>query len=93
VKLTNRIKQSILLLCILSVTYYADAQTTLSQELQAERAVEELKDKGIAEDEVKKALKKKGIDLDNLKPEQLATLEEDIKLVVSELESEKGDTA
>ncbi len=92
-KLTNRIKQSILLLCILSVTYYADAQTTLSQELQAERAVEELKDKGIAEDEVKKALKKKGIDLDNLKPEQLATLEEDIKLVVSELESEKGDTA
>lgn len=92
-KLTNRIKRSILLLCILSVTYYADAQTTLSQELQAERAVEELKDKGIAEDEVKKALKKKGIDLDNLKPEQLATLEEDIKLVVSELEEEKNDTA
>jgi protein involved in polysaccharide export with SLBB domain len=93
VKLTNRIKQSILLLCILSVAYSADAQVSSSSEVQAERARQELEKKGIAEDEVKSRLLKKGIDLDNLKPEQLADLEENIQLVVTELEAEKNDTA
>ena len=68
------------------------AQVTLSQELQAERAKEELKDKGVAEDEVKNRLKDKGIDLDNLRPEQLPSLEDEIKAVVAELEAEQADT-
>ena len=92
-KVTNKIIPSILLLCILSVSYFADAQVSSSSDVQAERARQELEKKGIAEDEVKNRLKAKGIDLDNLKPEQLADLEENIQLVVSELEEESRDTS
>ncbi len=69
------------------------AQVTLTQELQAEKAKQELEVKDIAEDEVKEALKKKGIDIDNLRPEQLPTLEDEIKQVVTELEAAKSDSA
>jgi len=82
----------LLFFCLLSVTYHADAQISSALEVQAERACQELDDKGIAKDEVKQALQKKGIDLDNLKPEQLVTLEDDIQLVVSDFEDEKNDT-
>ncbi|MFT6111513.1 MAG: protein involved in polysaccharide export with SLBB domain [Bacteroidia bacterium] len=90
-KFTTRLKQSIFFLCLLSVTYQADAQTSSSSGIQADNAIEQLENRGINGDEVKKALKKKGIDLDNLRPEQVATLEDDIKLVVTELEAESND--
>lgn len=71
----------------------ASVGQSLTQELQAEKAKKELEDKGIAEDEVKAKLKEKGIDLDNLRPEQLPSLEEEIKAVVAEIEQEKSDTS
>lgn len=81
------------LLVLLLLSNQTQAQTTLSDELRADKAKQELEDKGIAEDQVKAKLKEKGIDLDNLRPEQLPTLEDDIKSVVRALEKEKNDTA
>lgn len=49
-----------------------------------------LAEKNIDEDEVKRRLKAKGIDLDNVRPDQLAGLEEQIKQVVAEIESEQA---
>lgn len=85
-------KKEAFLIVLLTLGLSGYAQTTLTQELQAEKAKEELEDKGIAEDEVKARLKAKGIDLDNLRPEQLPTLEDEIKAVVTEIENEKSDT-
>lgn len=81
------------LIGLLVVSIPSFAQVTLSQELQAEKARQELKGKGVAEDEVKKRLEEKGIDLDNLRPEQLPTLEDEIKAVVAEIEAEQADTS
>ncbi|MGB0851530.1 MAG: polysaccharide biosynthesis/export family protein, partial [Bacteroidia bacterium] len=83
-----RVLLSLVFLCTLSSIY---AQTTLTQELQADKAKKELENKGVEEDEIKAALLKKGIDLDNLKPEQIPGLEDEIKKVVTELESQKGE--
>ncbi len=74
------------MLTVSSVVY---AQSSLLQERQAEKAKQELVDKGIADDEVKARLLEKDIDLDNLQPEQLPTLEDEIKKVVAEIEAEK----
>ena len=84
-------KYLFLMVCLCGFSWsYAQ---TLTQELQAEEAKEKLTDAGIPEDEVKARLKEKGIDLDNLRPEQLPNLEEDIKIVVAEIEAEKADTS
>ena len=92
-KKTQKLLVFTLLVGLLVLSIPTLAQVTLSQELQAEKARQELKDKGVAEDEVKKRLEEKGIDLDNLRPEQLPTLEDEIKAVVAEIEAEQADTS
>ena len=87
---TRMYKYLFLMVCLCGFAW-SNAQT-LTQESQAEEAKEKLADAGIPEDEVKARLKEKGIDLDNLRPEQLPSLEEDIKVVVAEIEAEKADT-
>ncbi len=78
----------LLLLLVLSVSSYA--QISQVPAFQAEQAKQKLADKGIAEDEVKAKLKARGIDLDNLRPEQLPTLEDEIRLAVAEIEKEES---
>ncbi len=83
----------IILITVFALHTSANAQVTQLAKVQAEKAKQELQDKGIEEDEVKSRLKKKGIDLDNLRPEQLPTLDEDIKLVITEIKAEQSDTS
>ncbi|MDB4161953.1 SLBB domain-containing protein [Bacteroidia bacterium] len=85
----NNILKTLIVLLILTVSSLVYGQSSLSTELQAEKAQQGLKNKGISDDEVKARLLDKGIDLDNLKPEQLPTLEDEIKKVVTEIEAEK----
>jgi protein involved in polysaccharide export with SLBB domain len=86
----NNILKTLIVLLILTVSSVVYGQSSLSKELQAEKAQQGLANKGISDDEVKARLLKKGIDLDNLKPEQLSTLEDEIRKVVTEIEAEKN---
>ena len=89
---TQRYIRIIAFFLVLITCSRVDAQISLTDNLNAEQAQEDLVDKGISEDEVKIRLKAKGIDLDNLKPEQLPTLQDEINEVLSEIESEQSDT-
>lgn len=86
----NNILKTLIVLLVLTASSVVYGQSSLSKELQAEKAQQELVDKGISDDEVKTRLLDKGIDLDNLKPEQLPSLEDEIKKVVTEIEAEKN---
>jgi hypothetical protein len=57
---------------------------------QVKEAQKALAEKGIPEDEVRKRLLAQGIDLDNIKPGQMAGLEDKIKAIVTEIEKEQG---
>jgi len=57
---------------------------------QVKEAQKALAEKGIPEDEVRKRLLAQGIDLDNIKPGQMAGLEDKIKAIVAEIELEQG---
>ena len=65
----------IIMFLLLAFTAIASAQISQIPVAQAEQAKQKLADKGIAEDEAQKRLKAKGIDLDNLRLEQLPSLE------------------
>lgn len=57
---------------------------------QIKEAQKALAEKGIPEDEVRKRLLAQGIDLDNIKPGQMAGLEDKIKAIVADIEKEQG---
>jgi protein involved in polysaccharide export with SLBB domain len=67
------------------------AQVAIAQVPTLDPAVarEELQKRGLNEDEVRAKLQQRGIDIDNITPEQLPTLERTLQEVVSEIEAEK----
>jgi len=56
---------------------------------QLEQGREILDQRNISEDEVKKRLLERGIDLDNLRPDQVAGLQNEIEEVIAEIEAEQ----
>jgi len=66
----------------------ADAQVYQADQIAA--AQSELAEAGVDQDEVKRRLRAKGIDLDNIQPEQVGSLVEDIKGVIEEIKSEQN---
>ena len=49
----------------------------------------ELRKRGLNQDEVRKRLEEKGIDLDNIRPQDLPRVQKQIEEIVAELEKEK----
>ena len=82
--------QRILILITLLLVFgiESNAQTASPSDVSAGK--QELADKDISEQEIKDKLMTKGIDLDNLKPSQLPTIEADIQQVILEIEQEKS---
>lgn len=62
------------------------AQTPLPNEAEAR---EELKSRGISEEDFRARMREKGYDLDNIQPEQLPTLENVVEATLTELEQDK----
>lgn len=85
---TLNIKHLLLSVLLLTVTL-ATAQTNPVLEAQAKAAI---KAKGLDETEVRKRLAEKGIDIDNVTPEQLPQLQPTIEAVIAAMEAEKKDT-
>jgi protein involved in polysaccharide export with SLBB domain len=84
----NLLKRTLVLiplLLVLSIVTYA--QTASPADVN--KAKQELGDRGISEQEIKAKLMTKGIDLDNLKPSQLPTIEADIQQAIVEIEQDK----
>ncbi|MCB9262662.1 MAG: SLBB domain-containing protein [Flavobacteriales bacterium] len=63
------------------------AQTYSDAEIEAAQSA--LSEAGVDEDELKVRLKAKGIDLDNIRPDQLPSLEREIKATVEEMKAEQ----
>ncbi len=61
------------------------------QQDQIEAAQAALAESGVEQDEVKRRLRAKVIDLDNIQPDQLSTLEAEIRSVVKEIQQEQED--
>ncbi len=61
------------------------------QQNQIEAAQAALAESGVEQDEVKRRLRAKVIDLDNIQPDQLSTLEAEIRSVVKEIQQEQED--
>lgn len=85
----NLLKRTLILITLLLVFgIESNAQTASPSDVSA--AKQELADKDISEQEIKDNLMTKGIDLDNLKPSQLPTIEADIQQAILEIEQEKS---
>lgn len=65
--------------------------TQVYQTEQIAAAQTALAESGVEQDEVKRRLRAKGIDLDNLSPDQLTSLEQEIRTVVEEIKSEQAN--
>ena len=63
-----------LLYILVLLMSFTTVQSQVYQEDQIEAAQAALADAGVEQDEVKRRLRAKGIDLDNIQPEQLGTL-------------------
>lgn len=81
-------KQLFIAICLIFTGLKLQAQVVDPSEVQAARAA--LSERNVDEDEVKRRLKAKGIDLDNIQPDQLPGLEDEIKTVIAEIESEQA---
>ncbi|MBO6518067.1 MAG: SLBB domain-containing protein [Bacteroidia bacterium] len=66
-------------------------QSQVLQEDQIQAAQNALAEDDISEDEVRRRLLDRGIDLDNVQPDQLSTLEQEIQDVIDEIKDERGD--
>ncbi|MFT5725700.1 MAG: protein involved in polysaccharide export with SLBB domain [Bacteroidia bacterium] len=77
-----------ILILLLSLT---PVQGQVNQQDQIDAAQAALADAGVEQDEVKRRLRAKGIDLDNIQPNQLGTLEAEIRAVVEEIQQEQSD--
>jgi hypothetical protein len=76
----NLLQRKLILITLLLVFGIdSNAQTASPSDVSA--AKKELANKDISEQEIKDKLMTKGIDLDNLKPSQLPTIEADIQQV------------
>ena len=78
-----------LLLLIFSVCGLASFAQTVNP-ADKEKAEQVLSQKDISEEEIKAKLLQKGIDLDNLQPSQLSTIEFQIQQAIREIEMERG---
>ncbi len=76
----------ILLVFLLLVSGVTTAQNKQAIEQQARSIIQS---KGLDENEVKARLQQRGIDIDNVSPEQLLQLQPQIEAVISEMEAEK----
>ena len=85
-------KQILSLLCCFSFFIILHAQQTVPPQVQ-QQAREELKRRGIDESEVRTRLMQRGIDLDNVTPEQLPSLQPTLEAVIQEIEQEKAAAA
>ena len=74
---------------LLLFTFRTTAQTNPQLEAQARAAIQA---KGLDETEVRKRLLEKGVDIDNVTPEQLPQLQPTIEAVIAEMEAEKTPT-
>ena len=70
---------------------FTSVKSQVYQQDQIEAAQAALADAGVEQDEVKRRLRAKGIDLDNIQSEQLGTLEAKIRAVVEEIQQEQAD--
>lgn len=77
-----------LCLSVLFVHSTLSGQTSLFPELQ-QKAKEEIAKRGLDENVARARLRDKGIDIDNITPEQLPSLQGQIEAVIKELEAEK----
>ncbi len=82
-------KKLIFTFLLLSLYSYPIIAQTVNPS-QVKEAQKALAEKGIPEDEVRKRLLAQGIDLDNIKPGQMAGLEDKIKAIVAQIEKEQG---
>ena len=83
-------KYWLLLSLSLLLSYRIVAQQPAAQNATyVNAALAELKKRGLSEDEVRQRLKERGIDIDNVKPEELPRLQKQIEEILSELEREK----
>jgi len=80
-----------LLYILILLMSFTTVQSQVYQEDQIEAAQAALADAGVEQDEVKRRLRAKGIDLDNIQPEQLGTLEAEIRAIVEEIQQEQAD--
>lgn len=78
----------LILVLLLSIT---EGKTQVYQQDQINAAQAALAEAGVEQDEVKRRLRAKGIDLDNIQPDQLSTLEAEIRSVVEEIQQEQED--
>jgi protein involved in polysaccharide export with SLBB domain len=86
----------ILRLIFLLLFFAACQQAVMAQNIppaQQAMALQELQKRGITEAEFRAKMKEKGVDIDNVKPEQLPQLEPVIRQAVAELEAEKKQKA
>lgn len=82
-------KKAILLLLLGISLFTLQAQQNIPPQLQ-QQAREELQRRGIEEDEVRARLLQRGIDIDNVTPEQLPRLQQTLEEVIREIEQEKA---
>jgi protein involved in polysaccharide export with SLBB domain len=82
-------KKAILLLLLGISLFTLQAQQNIPPQLQ-QQAREELQRRGIEEDEVRARLLQRGIDIDNVTPEQLPRLQSVLEEVIREIEQEKA---
>jgi len=82
----NRLLHILVLLMSFTVV-----KSQVYQQDQIEAAQAALADAGVEQDEVKRRLRAKGIDLDNIQPDQLSTLEAEIRSIVDEIQQEQAD--
>lgn len=80
-----------LLYILVLLLSFTTVKAQVYQQDQIEAAQAALADAGVEQDEVKRRLRAKGIDLDNLQPDQLSTLEAEIRSIVDEIQQEQAD--
>lgn len=83
--------KKILLLLIVSLSFQLTIAQVYTQD-QIDAAEAALAEAGVDEDEIARRLRARGIDLDNVQPEQLESLESDMREVIEEIRSENDDT-
>jgi protein involved in polysaccharide export with SLBB domain len=85
----NLLQRTLILITLLLV-FGTDSNAQTASPSDVSAAKQELANKDISEQEIKDKLMTKGIDLDNLKPSQLPTIEADIQQAILEIEQDKS---
>jgi protein involved in polysaccharide export with SLBB domain len=87
---TSQVKKVLLTFCLLAFSlHFAVAQVDVLQQ----RARAEISQRGLSEDVVRAKLLAKGINIDQIKPEDLVNLQPTIEAVLAEAEAEKNAAA